>query len=98
MNREFRYQILFSYYKELLTDKQINYLVMYYDNNLSLIEIANIENKSKESVFDLIKRVKEKLDKYEDKLLLYEKTILIEEILKKENVDEKIIKKIVNII
>lgn len=98
MNETFKYQILFSYYKELLTTKQQRYLEHYYESNLSFTEIADLEKSSKEAVYDLIKRVNKKLDSIENRLKLYEKSIKIEKILIKEKIDIEIIEKIMEII
>lgn len=98
MNDDFKYQILLSYYKELLTSKQKNVVEYYYEQNLSIIEISKMLDTSKEAVFDLIKRVKKKLETYELKLKLHQKSMKIEKILQDNNVDEKIIDEIIEII
>lgn len=94
----FYYGILFEYYKELLTEKQKEYLTMYYEENFSLIEIANEYDVSKESVFDLIKRVNKKLNDYEQKLCLYKKSLEIEKLLKKLKLSDDIIDQITEMI
>ena len=65
--------ILFDYYEELLTDSQKKYFIDYYFNNLSLAEIAENENVSRNAVSKDLKLTKEKLVNYEDKLKLYDK-------------------------
>ena len=58
--------LLMDCYRELLTDKQKQYLTLYYEEDLSLSEIA--EN----AVFDNIKRSVMSLEKYESKLHILE--------------------------
>ena len=65
------YSELFDYYGELFTDKQKEYFVDYYFNNLTLQEIAENSNVSKNAVHKSIKDITEKLDYYESKLNLY---------------------------
>ncbi len=67
--------IMYDMYSPLLTEKQRNIFELYYMNNLSFQEIAELHNVSKASVFDLINRTKGKIYDYEKKLKLYEKYI-----------------------
>ena len=46
------YAILFEYYKELLTDKQIDTFICYYNEDYSLAEIAEEFNISRNAVWD----------------------------------------------
>ena len=73
MNDRDRLIILFDYYEELLTDSQKKYFIDYYFNNLSLAEIAENENVSRNAVSKDLKLTKEKLVNYEEKLKLYDK-------------------------
>lgn len=90
----FYYANLYAYYKELLTQKQSQYLSMYYEEDFSIVEIAQHFQVSKESVFDLIKRVNKKLEVYEQNLNLHKKSLEIEKILKINKVNENIINQI----
>ena len=90
------YNNLYDYYSGLLTDKQRQYYEDYYFNNLSLAEIAEDNNVSRNAVHNQIKIVIEKLDFYEETLKLYEKQLKITKILDK--VDEKIKKEIEEIL
>ncbi len=81
------YSELFDYYGELFTDKQKEYFVDYYFNNLTLQEIAENNNVSKNAVHKSIKDITEKLDYYESKLNLYSNKKKIEKLI--ENIDEK---------
>ncbi len=65
---------LFTYYKKLLTDKQVEYFMMYYYDDYSLAEIAQITQVSRNAVYDQLKKVEEKLYEYEEKLKLSEKS------------------------
>ena len=82
------YVELFDYYGDLFTDKQKEYFIDYYFNNLTLQEIADNNNVSRNAVHKNIKELKEKLDYYEEKLNLYKNRKKIEKIL--EKVDKKI--------
>lgn len=66
------YNSLFDYYGELLTVTQINYFKAYYYDNLSLSEISEEYNVSRNAISKTLKEVKEKLDYYENKLHLYQ--------------------------
>lgn len=72
---------LFDYYGEMLTNIQKEYFKLYYFDNLSLSEIAEELNISRNAVSKTIKEVKEKLDIYENKLNLYKNKKIIKEIL-----------------
>lgn len=88
---EFYYE-LFEYYKSLLTDKQIEYFIDYYYNNLTLQEIADNNNISRNAVSKNIKDIIKKLEYYEEKLKLYYKKCKIEKLIKNldENIKERI--------
>ena len=63
---------LLDLYKDLLTDKQQEIFSLYYDENLSLSEIAEYKNVSKSYVGKLVSDVEKKLDYYEENLKHYE--------------------------
>ena len=65
--------LLMDMYGELLTDKQRNYLNLYYDEDLSLAEIAEELGVSRNAVYDNLKRAIHTLEDYEAKLKLLEK-------------------------
>ncbi len=65
--------ILLDYYKPLLTEKQKKYLVDYFEEDLSLTEIAEMNEVSRQAVYDNIKRGCKILRDYEDKLNFYKK-------------------------
>lgn len=86
------YVELFDYYGELFTDKQKEYFIDYYFNNLSLQEIATNNNVSRNAVYKNIKEITKKLDYYESKLNLYSNKLKIEELIKNldKNIKERI--------
>jgi predicted DNA-binding protein YlxM (UPF0122 family) len=90
------YVELFDYYGDLFTDKQKEYFVDYYFNNLTLQEIAENNNISRNAVHKNIKDVIEKLDYYESKLNLCENKRKIEKLIK--NIDDNIKKQIEELI
>ena len=81
--------ILFDFYGKLLSDKQYNIVELYYINDLSLSEIGEQLQISRQGVYDILKRAEKSLYTYEDKLRLVEKfnqnNTKIEEILKYTN-------------
>lgn len=83
---------LYDYYGTLLTPKQQQYFEDYYFQNLSLAEISENYNVSRNAVHKQLKEVEMKLQDYEDKLKLYEKSKKIKDLIK--NLDQKIREKI----
>lgn len=64
---------LFSFYKSLLTDKQRDMLSLYYEEDLSLSEIAEEFDISRQGVHDNIRRGVKSLEDYEKSLHLNER-------------------------
>jgi len=93
---DLRYSVLFDYYGELFTEKQKDYFMDYYFNNLTLQEIADNNNVSRNAVHKNIKDILQKLDYYEEKLNLYDNKKKIEKLI--ENIDVDIKKKIEELI
>ena len=69
----FDYSELFSIYKGLLTQKQADVFSLYSECDLSLGEISEIKNVSRQSVSDCINKTKDLLLFYESKLELQKK-------------------------
>lgn len=95
--------LLLDYYGNLLTKHQKDILEEYFNEDLSMNEIADNYKISKSAVQDLIKRSIEQLNNYEKVLKLVEKGNKLDELLsdmKNENNDvlNKYIKKIEKII
>jgi len=85
------YNSLFDIYGKLLTEKEQESFKDYYQEDLSLGEIAEIKNISRAAVQKTIKTVLEKLDYYEDILNVYAKNLKLKEII--DNLDNEAIKK-----
>ncbi|MDD2207794.1 MAG: hypothetical protein PHG03_01685 [Bacilli bacterium] len=83
------YSNLYDYYGKLLTDTQIKYFEEYYFNNLSLQEIADIYQVSKNAISKTLIEITNKLDDYETKLQLYQNSKQIKKILE-PNIFKKI--------
>ena len=65
-----RMNSLFEFYGCLLTDKQHQYLSLYYVDDYSLGEIAAEFAVSRQAVYDNIRRTEKTLEEYEQKLQL----------------------------
>lgn len=89
--------ILYDLYGELLNDKQQQYFEEYYFNNLSLGEISENLNISRNAVHKSLQSIEEKLQFYEEKLKLYKKSKIIYDIIDKESSQEikKILKEMI---
>lgn len=97
MEQDFELIELFELYKELLTDRQRELFSSHYLYDLSLSEIADPENLSRQSVYDAIKKVKLKLYEYEKALGLHRKFNSLVDVAKNSN-DEKTARSILEII
>lgn len=73
LEKKQRVNLLMDCYVDLLTDKQKEYLEYYYEEDLSLAEIAENLNVSRNAVFDTLKKAVTTLEKYEEKLKLLKK-------------------------
>lgn len=88
---------LYDYYKDLLTEKQQNYFEEYYQNNLTLSEIAENNNISRNAVHKQLKETIKILENYEEILKILEKNTKIIDLIKKEN-NQKLLEEIERII
>lgn len=90
--------ILFDFYGKLLSKKQFLSIELYYMHDLSIVEIGEEIDVTRQGVFDMLKRAERKLYSYEEKLKLVEKFYssnnnveeiknISEDTLKKLNVD-----------
>jgi predicted DNA-binding protein YlxM (UPF0122 family) len=77
--------LLFDFYGQLLTEKQIEIIDMYYNNDLSLSEIAEQQEISRQGVYDTLKRAEKTLSEYEDKLGLVNRFLQQKESLSEIN-------------
>jgi len=65
--------LLYDFYQNLLTEKQQSYMELYYHDDLSLSEIAEQFNVSRQAVFENLKRAEQLLEQYETHLQLVAK-------------------------
>jgi len=75
--------LLFDFYGQLLTKKQIEIVEMYYNNDLSLGEISEQQGISRQGVYDTLKRAENTLYEYEEKLGLVDRFLKQNESMKK---------------
>ena len=75
------YNDLFDIYSELLTENERGNFRDYYQEDLSLSEIADEKNVSRSAIQKTIKNVIDKLNYYESKLHIYEKNTKLNEVL-----------------
>ena len=71
MDKTIYYNELYDLYHGLLTEKECECFVDYFAEDLSLSEIAENKNVSKNAIHKTLKTVVEKLDYYEEQLKLY---------------------------
>ena len=67
MAKNYEIAILIDFYGEMLTAKQRDFLEYYYNDDLSLSEIAENEGITRQGVNDLIKRAEAQLLSFEEK-------------------------------
>ncbi len=105
MDKHIEISMLVDIYGKLLTKKQYEVIKDYYNNDLSLSEIAENNNISRQGVRDLIKKGENKLFEYEEKLNIMKKTQINEQAIQNvlaelskisENSSDKKIEKILN--
>ena len=74
--------LLFDYYGALLSDKQRDCYDLYYNEDLSLSEIAELQGISRQGVWDNIRHAENNLMEIEEKTGLIKKVRELEECLK----------------
>lgn len=90
MQKDLSYSELFSEYKMLLTENQAEIFELYYFCDLSLREISEMKNISRQGVSDSVSKTRELLLAYESKLgLLQKKSKLLEIVNGFESSDSK---------
>ena len=108
MEKNVEISVLCQLYGKALTNKQYEVLTDYYNNDLSLSEIAENNNITRQAVRDIIKKGENKLYELEENISLMRKVIdeekiianiekELDEIEKITNSDNEVAKKINNI-
>ncbi len=72
MDKQTKYNLLFDYYGNLLTEKQQLIMQLAFGEDMSLAEIAEQLNISRQGVYDQIKKSGKLLEDYEKKLGFWE--------------------------
>ena len=75
MDKKIEISILCQIYGKLLTEKQFNFIDDYYNNDLSLSEIADNYGITRQAARDNIKKGENKLFEYEEKLEIMKTTL-----------------------
>ena len=75
MEEKVKISMLCQLYGKLLTKKQFEFIDDYYNNDLSLSEIAENHNITRQAVRDIIKKGEKKLFEYEEKLMFMKRTL-----------------------
>ena len=75
MDRKIEISMLCQIYGKLLTEKQFDYINDYYNNDLSLAEIAENYGITRQAARDNIKKGENKLFEYEEKLEIMKTTL-----------------------
>lgn len=75
MEKNVKISILCQLYGKLLTKNQLSILDDYYNNDLSLSEIAENKNITRQAVRDIIKKGENKLFEIEEKLGIMKRTL-----------------------
>ncbi len=91
MEKFFYYNNLYLIYKDLLKETNSEVFDLYYGENMTMQEIADLKGVSKSRIGLIIKKVEQKLDNYESILHLYKKNLNLQSLL--ELKDIKSIKK-----
>ena len=90
MEKFFYYNNLYLIYKDLLKENNSEIFDLYYGENMTMQEIADLKRVSKSRIGIIIKNVEQKLDNYESILKLNERNTKLKELLEVEDI--KIIK------
>ena len=96
MEEKIEISMLLRIYGNLLTDKQQQFMDYYYNDDLSLSEIAENEEITRQAVREILLKSKNKLKEYEEKLGFMKKENkikeLIEELVENPNQEKKLAK------
>ena len=87
MNKFEYYNALFLIYKDLIKENNREIFDLYYGENLTMQEIAELKGISKSRVGSIIKNVENKLDNYENKLKIVSNNLKLQKVLELESAD-----------
>ena len=73
MEKKVEISILLEIYGTLLTEKQNEYMNYYYNEDLSLSEIAENDGITRQAVMRILQKSSKKLEEYEQKMQIMEK-------------------------
>ncbi len=82
------YGMLFDIYKDLLNESSKEYFSLYYEENLTLQEIADNKKVSKSYVGNIIKKTTDKLNEFEKTLRIFEQKEKLNKLLEINNLEE----------
>lgn len=85
MDKNLEISMLFDFYKELLTEKQADVINLYYNQDLSLGEISEDLNITRQGVRDCIKRGERFLYELEQRMGLVDRFIKIQKSIQRVN-------------
>ena len=97
MEEKVKISILLELYGKLLTEKQYEFMDLYYNQDLSLSEIGDNNDITRQAVRTILLKSKKKLEEYEEQLKFMQKEEKIKkciEELEETNADKKILKKL----
>ena len=94
MAKNMEISLLFDFYGDILTEKQQNMIQYYYNEDLSLAEIAENEGITRQGVRDSIKRAETQLIEMEERLGLVRRFYQIKEGLEKIQIAAREIKEV----
>ncbi len=83
MEKNVKISMLCELYGKLLTEKQYDFIDNYYNNDLSLSEIAENNDITRQAVRDIIKKGEKKLFEYEEKLQFMKRMLTQEKRIQK---------------
>ena len=87
MEKFLYYNELYLIYKNLISEKAGEIFDLYYGENLSMQEVADVKGISKSRVGIIVKNIEKKLDNLELALGIYEKNNKLNDLLKMDNIE-----------
>ena len=81
--KDLKYSLLLDYYSAMLTDKQADAMDLYYNEDLSLAEIAESAGTTRQAVMNCIRKSEQNLKDIEKKMQLCQRSKRAGEIIEK---------------